>query len=165
MLRSVPLSVRGRGLPAVARARPGPRRLVIAWLLALAVFLPVGPGWAGGELDPASANTRARAGALTLVDIRGPAEWRRTGVPTGALRIDQRALDAPARVADALLGALGGDHDAPIALLCSTGGRSALLRDDLELLGFTRVYVVTGGVSGSQGWLKQGMPVTPCPDC
>ena len=123
---------------------------------------------AGPSLTAPAANDQVKAGTLTLIDIRTPAEWRQTGVAVGAARINMSNPKGPDGFAEAVLAQVGGDHNAPIALICRTGNRSAAMQQALEARGFTRVYNVTEGMAGSgagPGWIKRGLPIEPCKDC
>ncbi|MFN0265275.1 rhodanese-like domain-containing protein [Tepidamorphus sp. 3E244] len=135
---------------------------MLAPLVALLICLgAAGAGPALAEprrLDAVEAYNRAEAGKLLLVDIRTPEEWRSTGVAEPAITISMmdrgflQKLDA----------ALGGDRDAPFALICATGGRSAIVARALENYGYSRVHDVSEGMSGSPmgpGWLARKMPL------
>jgi len=101
----------------------------------------------------------ANEGTLTLIDIRTPGEWARTGVGTGAIPIDMRAPD----FLDQLMQNVDGNPNAPIALICATGGRSSRLAKALTTAGFTNILDVSEGMMGSRagpGWISQGLPVT-----
>lgn len=115
------------------------------------------PKFDGDSLSPAEAHAMAVAGDIFLVDIRRPDEWEATGSGEGASRIDLRDAD----FTDQLL-ALAGDKDAPIALICAAGVRSARLSNRLEAAGFTNIIDVpegmTGGIYGP-GWINTGLPV------
>lgn len=113
-------------------------------------------------LKPAEAHAKARAGEITLVDIRTPPEWRETGLPESAYAItmnqDGRALLA------ALDQILGGDRTRPLALICRTGNRSNYLMGELRKVGFTSLIDVSEGMAGNRsgpGWLKTGLPTRP----
>ena len=116
----------------------------------------------GGRIDTtalsvAQAHDAARRGTLTLIDIRRPDEWSRTGVPQGAHPLDMRD---PA-FSQKLL-ALVPDSDAPIALICARGVRSRGLAQRLTGAGFTNILDVPEGMLGSgagPGWLAAGLPV------
>lgn len=138
-----------------------PLRLLPVFLLGLlAACAPeAGPGLAAPE-----ALELARSGRLTLVDIRRPEEWRQTGVAEGALRLDMRRPD----FARALLEQVGGDRNAPIGLICRTGNRTTQMQRALLEQGFTRIYNIPEGMAGSgagPGWIRRGLPVTPCVQC
>lgn len=142
------------------------RRLGLAGLALLAS----GGGWwalyryrpshGAGLLSVEEAHGLSRAGALWLVDIRTPAEWRRTGLPEGAVPLDMRRDDFEA----ALHQLVAGDPERPIALICAGGVRSARLSRRLLAAGFDRIRDVPEGLYGSSagpGWLASQLPVTP----
>lgn len=135
----------------------------------LAVLVLTGcPSEAGPALSATEAHDQTMAGTLTLIDIRTPPEWRQTGVAQGALKINMVQPSGPQGFADAVLAEVNGNKDAPIALICRTGNRTAAMQQALRSQGFTRVYTVAEGMAGSAagpGWLKRGLPVTPCPSC
>ena len=113
---------------------------------------------AGDDLTAQQALTALRAGRITMVDVRRPDEWARTGVAEGALPIDMRRKD----FVDALLAQIGGDTSTPIAVICARGDRSARLAKQLRKAGFTQLIDVPEGMLGSgagPGWVKRGLPV------
>ena len=123
---------------------------------------------ADAGLDPVAAHAQAQAGKLTLIDIRTPAEWRDTGVPEGAVRIEMTNPQGPGGFAEEVLTQVKGNRDAPIALICRSGNRSGQLQQALAAMGFTHVYSVDEGMGGSRlgpGWIRRGLPVVPCRDC
>lgn len=123
---------------------------------------------AGPTLDPAQAYDQANAGKLTLIDIRTPSEWEQTGVAPIAHRIDMQDPAGPDGFADKVLAELHGDRTAPVALICRSGNRSGRMQKELSRRGFTNVYSVQEGMSGSSagpGWIERGLPTQPCPDC
>lgn len=111
----------------------------------------------GTALSVADAHAAATAGDITLIDIRRPDEWARTGVGQGAVTIDMRD---PAFARKLLAAAT--DRNAPIALICARGVRSRALAARLKNAGFTRIIDVPEGMLGSgagPGWLAAGLPV------
>ncbi|QVL49580.1 MAG: rhodanese-like domain-containing protein [Thiocapsa sp.] len=129
-----------------------------------ALSLVGGAARADSTLTAAEALEKARAGEVTFIDIRTPAEWRQTGVATGALTLD---MTAPTFVRD-VLNVVDGDQNAPIVLICRTGNRTGYTRDALEKLGFTNVSHVPEGMAGSRagpGWVRRGLPVESCKTC
>ena len=135
-------------------------------LLGAAVAVPVAviggrayfrPSFEGETLTPAEAHARAVAGEIYLIDIRRPDEWAATGSGEGAVRLDMRRPD----FTEALL-EVAGSRDAPIALICAAGVRSARLSNRLAAAGFTNIIDVpegmTGGIYG-RGWVNHGLPV------
>ncbi|NCC28350.1 MAG: rhodanese-like domain-containing protein [Gammaproteobacteria bacterium] len=137
---------------------------VVAATLLLAGCLPT----TGPTLTASEAFERTNSGEVTLIDIRTPIEWRQTGVAEGAHRIDMRHPKGPEGFADQVLAEVGGDKDAPVALICRTGNRSGHMQRALIDRGFTNVYNVLGGMAGSRagaGWIRASLPVEPCPRC
>jgi rhodanese-related sulfurtransferase len=113
------------------------------------------------------AYAQARAGQLTLVDIRRPDEWRQTGVAQGALRINMAHPQGAAGFVRQVEAEVG-DKNAPIGLICRTGNRSTQMQQALAGAGFTKVYNIEEGMAGSSagpGWIKRGLPVEACPTC
>ena len=119
------------------------------------------------NLTPDEARTLAAQGELTIIDIRLPLEWERTGVPEGALAIslqDQTQQPREGFVAD-VLEALANDPTKPIALICARGHRSAFARQWLLQSGFTNVRDISEGMIGGEhgpGWLARDLPTEPC---
>lgn len=114
--------------------------------------------FSGAQLGVADAHQRAQSGAITLVDIRTPREWRATGVGQWAHPMDMRRDD----FVQALTGLVAGDLDRPVALICARGVRSARLSNTLTKAGFTRIIDVPEGMLGSAagpGWVRAGLPV------
>jgi rhodanese-related sulfurtransferase len=110
-----------------------------------------------GDLTAPEALAQVQAGTLTLIDIRRPDEWARTGVAEGAIPLDMRRDD----FAQALLAEVGG-MDRPVALICARGVRSRRLAGLLREAGFSRIIDVPEGMSGSgagPGWVARGLPV------
>ena len=115
------------------------------------------PSYAGDDLSVSQAYEQAAAGTVTLIDIRRPDEWSRTGIGQGAIPLDMRRKD----FVEALSKLVAGDLDAPIALICARGVRSAGMSKQLSAAGFTRVIDVPEGMLGSRagpGWLKSNLP-------
>lgn len=116
------------------------------------------PEFDGDVLTPQEALDLSRAGDVTLVDIRRPDEWAKTGVGETAYPLDMRRDD----FLDALAEIVDGKRDAPIAIICARGVRSARLAKALDEAGFTRIIDVPEGMLGSKagpGYLKRGLPI------
>ena len=137
-------------------------------MLLLAVCL-LSSAWAEPTvLAPAEAYAKAKTGALLLIDVRTPAEWRQSGIPEYAITIDFRQEGGPAAFQQAVLDAVKGDRNRPIAVICAGGTRSAHAQQILEQAGFTHVQDVSEGVTGRNsetGWIHRGLPMVPCQDC
>ena len=145
-------------------------RLVLPILLAGWLAVPA-LAFAGGDvLTSAEALNRSRSGEVVIVDVRTIGEWVQTGVPRGAVEVSlmpQWGMPNPNFVED-VLAAMGSDRNAPIALICASGRRSAFAQDLLEKNGFTSVYSISEGMAGSAagpGWLARGLPVDRCESC
>lgn len=111
----------------------------------------------GGALSVQDAHAAALRGDITLIDIRRPDEWARTGVGEGAIPIDMRARDFVQQLLTHVAG-----RDAPIALICARGVRSRGLSRTLTKASFTNIIDVPEGMLGSgagPGWLAAGLPV------
>jgi rhodanese-related sulfurtransferase len=113
------------------------------------------------EMTPEEVFEETEAGEPWLiVDVREPYEYERLHVP-GSVLIPRGLLegaaepDSPHRI-DALAGA----RERPVALLCSTGARSALAAVVLEQMGFTRVVNIAGGI---QLWDSEDLPTASGP--
>ncbi len=122
----------------------------------------------GPTLGAPEAHAQAQAGKLTLIDVRRPDEWRKTGVAPGALRINMLHPQGEAGFVRQVGAELGGDRNAPIGLLCRAGNRTSHVQRMLREAGFTRVYNIKEGMTGSNagpGWIPRGLPVEPCPRC
>jgi rhodanese-related sulfurtransferase len=137
----------------------------------LSAFLWVLPVTTHAEvLTPDEARTMAERGELTIIDIRLPVEWERTGLPAGAVAIslqDQTLQPRGGFVAD-VLEALAHDPTRPVALICASGHRSAYARELLLQSGFSRVHDISEGMVGGAygpGWLARALPTEPCTLC
>ncbi len=138
--------------------------LLIGTLLILP--LAAGDSHAEPDLSAPDAFAAASAGKVRLIDIRTPPEWHQTGVAPGAGRIDFHR--GPEALLNSVLQLVGGDKNAPIALICRTGNRTSHAQKFLQAQGFTRVYNVKEGMAGSAagpGWLKRDLPVESCAQC
>ena len=93
------------------------------------------------NLTPAQADEQARAGTLTIVDVR-PADER----ALASLAIDHATFDDGTDAIEAL------PKDTPLAFLCHHGGRSAQAAEQFRALGFTKVHNITGGIDA---WAQQ----------
>lgn len=135
-------------------------------------------GQFGGQIAAQAAEKRISAieayngvvnGSLTLIDIRSPGEWEKSGIPKGSIPITMHNPAGKNAFKDAILAAVKGDKERPIALICAVGGRSHWAQSYLEKHGFTQVADVAEGMFGRgktmPGWLKRDLPVQPCKDC
>lgn len=142
------------------------RGFVVAGIAAVAGAGVFGARWfnitadaaGSGALTAPEAYEAAQAQAITLIDIRRPDEWQRTGIGAGAVPIDMRRRDFIA----ALMEVTAGRTDVPVALICARGVRSARLSSAMTDAGFTKIIDVPEGMLGSgagPGWIKRGLPL------
>lgn len=141
-------------------------------LAATAVLLPISAVQAQQgavpEITPAEAQAKAKAGKITLIDVRTPEEWRETGVAPGATPINLYHPGGAEGFVKEVVARVGGKRDTPIAFICRSGNRSGQAQRLLAAQGFTNVYSVREGMSGSTagpGWIRSGLPVEPCKVC
>lgn len=119
-------------------------------------------------LDPVAANEAAQTGAILLLDIRSPREWRQSGVPAPALTVTWHDPRGQYGFVKTVLDTVQGDRTRPIALICAAGVRSSRARRLLESEGFTTVYDVSEGMYGARsgpGWKARGLSLRPCDSC
>jgi len=109
------------------------------------------------EIDHAELEA-LRARGVPLIDVREPAEFAQGHVP-GAVNLPRGVLEfevdghpAVNCVKDPALS----HREAPVVLMCRSGGRSALAADALRTLGFARPLSLAGGW---MGWTAAGRPV------
>lgn len=138
-----------------------------ALALAAMLWLRPGPDNPDAMIAAQEAHRRALAGDLVIVDVRSPEEWRRTGVPEGALTVTIHHPGGLEGFAQAVADAVGGDRDTPLAVICAAGVRSSRAQAYLRAHGFDRARDISAGMlgrPGMPGWLDQDLPVEPC-DC
>lgn len=118
-------------------------------------------------IDAPTAMQLAQSGKTTLIDIRRPDEWRATGVPKGAKRINMLNPQGPQGFVAEVLASVNGDKAAPITLICRTGNRTSQMQALLKANGFANVSHVGEGVVGSPGqgpgWAARGLPLEAGP--
>ena len=158
-------STKSSPIPALL-PRSAPLRLA-AWItLWMAIVMPVlsaGPLQAADDLSVRQAFEMAGKGEITLIDIRSRGEWRQSGVAPVARPISMHEDGFFQKLDEAV----GGDHKAPIALICASGGRSTMMQAQLIARGYTNVRNVPAGMTGGTndpngpGWIASGLPVAP----
>lgn len=140
--------------------------LTASLMLALAVTAPVA---AGDVIDSKAALAGVSAGEITLIDVRSPEEWRKTGLPKGAMAVTIHGPDGMAGFVANATRAVKGRKDKPVALICARGWRSWRAANALRKAGFTRIINVREGMLGNPfdgpGWLDRKLPVEPCKNC
>lgn len=88
------------------------------------------------NLSVADADAQARAGAITLVDVRPPEERAIASVPLAYEGLENGGLER----------LLALPKNTPIAFLCHHGGRSAQAAMYFAQQGFVDLYNVVGGI-------------------
>lgn len=145
-----------------------PTQFLVLWLALLLLPVSVSPA-AELRINADEAYRRVVAGELTLIDIRAPQEWEKSGIPKGSLAITMHNPSGKEAFRNEILKAIEGDSSRPIALICAVGGRSRWAQKFLAKSGFSNVQDVSEGMFGRgkqmPGWLKRGLPVEPCPNC
>lgn len=140
----------------------------VTLLLALVVAAPAA-AIGGSVINSTQALAEVKAGEITLLDVRSPQEWRRTGVPQGAQTVTIHNPDGLKGFVAAASRAVHGHKDRPVAVICATGGRSSRAASALSEAGFTHVLNVREGMMGNRrdgpGWLKRKLPVERCKNC
>ncbi|MDX1676477.1 rhodanese-like domain-containing protein [Arsukibacterium sp.] len=101
-----------------------------------------------------------------LIDVREPAEFAQCHIagavnyPRGVLEMQLANHPAVAASGCAAEVALAQLAEAPLYLICRSGGRSALAAESLQRMGFTEVFSVAGGM---QDWLAANFATQPLP--
>lgn len=148
------------------------RRAMLAGLLLFVLAFAFAAAVAqAGEAPVIAADEAARreaAGTLTVIDVRSPQEWHKTGVPKGARHVSIHDPGGLAAFVAKVKKAMGGSLDKPLAVICATGTRSTIAAKALDKAGFTHVLNIREGMFGStygKGWLARGLPVESCASC
>lgn len=97
----------------------------------------------GSELDAASFAAALKRPGTTILDVRTPQEFAEGHLP-GAVNLDVSAPDFVQQVQSL-------DPQAPYAVYCRSGNRSAVAVDTMNQLGFTAAYHLGGGISAWSG--------------
>ncbi len=126
---------------------------------AACALLVSGSAFAENSLAADTAFTLVQKGELVLLDVRTPTEWAMTGMPRDAYGVTLQDTDFVAQAR----GAVQGDLDSPVAVICKSGTRSHAAAQKLESAGFSHVYDISEGMSGNEeagdGWINRGLPV------
>jgi rhodanese-related sulfurtransferase len=107
------------------------------------------------NLSPAAVAGEVATGEVLLVDIREAEERAQHGSIPGAIHTARGMLEFAADPTSAYYHPAF-DPGARIILYCTTGGRSALAASMLQLLGYTWVAHLDGGL---RAWLAAGLPI------
>ena len=99
------------------------------------------------SVEETLARLKSNPGAR-LVDVREDNEWQQ-GHATGAEHLGRGIIERDVEQAHP-------DKDAELILYCGGGFRSALAADNLQRMGYRRVYSMAGGW---KAWKDAGAPV------
>ncbi len=110
-------------------------------------FSSLPDGW--GALTPAQLNEQLQKSKPFLVDLREPGEIASVGFIAGAVNVPVHTF---IKNLDKLPG-----KDQPIVVTCGSGHRSALGMMALQLLGYTKVSSLLGGVAA---WKAANLPIS-----
>ena len=112
------------------------------------------------DMTSADAHALLSDGKITIIDVRTPMEWQRTGLADKAVAV---STQDPAFM-DKLNQAVDGDTTKPIGIICATGNRSGMVQRYLLQNGYSNVSNISDGMMGNfaaPGWLRSNLPVTP----
>lgn len=99
------------------------------------------------ETDIATVSARIEAGEkLTLIDVREDREFAANRIP-GAVHLGKGVIERDIETQFP-------DKDQELILYCGGGFRSALAADNLQIMGYTNVVSMDGGV---RGWKEAGL--------
>lgn len=98
------------------------------------------------SIDPADLAGKLERSEVTVIDVRGRAEWEAGNIP-GADHIPVGYLARE-------IGRI--PKDKPVVVHCQSGGRAAIAASVLQALGVEDVINLKGGITA---WQKQGLPV------
>ncbi|MFM8322782.1 MAG: rhodanese-like domain-containing protein [Chloroflexota bacterium] len=101
-----------------------------------------------GTVKPADLNTEIAEKAPFLLDVREAGELEKDGFIAGAVNIPVREVFKNLDKLPAL--------DQPIVVYCASGHRGGMVMAALQVLGYTNVRNLAGGLGG---WLKAELPV------
>jgi rhodanese-related sulfurtransferase len=102
-----------------------------------------------GVVQPADVSTELAENPPFLLDVREVSEWDTDGYIEGAVNIPLRTLAAS-------LDLLPADKDTPIVIYCKAGTRGSIGMTIVQMLGYTNVRNMAGGI---MGWINAGFPV------
>ena len=99
------------------------------------------------EISPQDAHEQAKRGQAILIDVREETEFRE-GHAQGAKHLSKGVIEV--EIEDQVT-----DPNQVIIAYCGGGGRSALVADNLQKMGYTNVRSMAGGM---RAWNEAGFP-------
>jgi rhodanese-related sulfurtransferase len=103
----------------------------------------------GGMLAPAQAVQLINREGAVVLDVRDQPEFERGHIVN--------ARHAPAATLDGQMAALASYRERPVLLYCAAGNVSARASKALRRAGFSRLYILKGGLAS---WQQENLPVT-----
>jgi rhodanese-related sulfurtransferase len=91
---------------------------------------------------------------ILVLDVREPGEYALERLP-GALNVPRGMLEAKADLEYAAREPRLADRSQPVITQCASGARSAFAADVLQVMGFTDVRSMAGGIAA---WKEKGLP-------
>ncbi len=142
---NLPIKTDGKPAEAMAGMAPTVDKDLLAALDKWFTALP--DGWNG--VAPAAAKDQMAATKVTLIDVREASEVASGGKIEGSVNIPVRTLIKS-------LDKLPADKAAPIIVTCASGHRGMFSMMALQMLGYTNVKNITGGLNA---WKTANLPV------
>ncbi len=101
------------------------------------------------EISAGEAQERVENGNAVLIDVREESEWKQ-GRAAGAQHLSRGVIEV--EIEDQIP-----DVNQPIICYCGGGGRSALVAENLQKMGYRNVRSLAGGM---RAWDEAGLPTT-----
>jgi phage shock protein E len=101
------------------------------------------------EISPEEAAAEAKDGGAVIIDVRDKEEWDKGHIPE-AVRLSRGTIEL--EVED-----MFPDSNTSIICHCGGGGRSALVAESLQKMGYKNVRSMAGGF---KAWKAAGLPTT-----
>ncbi len=101
------------------------------------------------EISPAETRAKVEEGKAILFDVREASEFEKEHA-VGARHASRGTIEIGIEKEVP-------NFDQPIICHCGSGGRSAMVADNLQKMGYTNVKSMAGGM---EAWKEAGLPVT-----
>ncbi len=101
------------------------------------------------EISAGEAQKQVENGNAVLIDVREESEWKQ-GRAAGAQHLSRGVIEV--EIEDQIP-----DVNQPIICYCGGGGRSALVAENLQKMGYRNVRSLAGGM---RAWDEAGLPTT-----
>ena len=99
------------------------------------------------EITPADALSAQKHPGTLLIDVREAEDFKQAHAP-GARNLSRSIIETEIEEA-------APDLNTPILCYCGGGGRSALVAESLQKMGYTNVHSIAGGF---RAWKAAGLP-------